>query len=348
MHMLQQRAIVRNAIANGGMHVWAQVISVGAIKPANLSRADFSTYNPFVQLSAPGDFVLSTITKPDIYRMDQGIQVSTKPALTSTSLSMPAPQAVDGSSYGTVTAPLVDCGTGGAATCAGAKGKICLIQSGTSPEQTGWQRLFCPLASACQRGGGIAAIVYNNEGAGQCDVVRKGDLIFDCDEAFKPIPTAALTLQQGRAVKALIAASKGAATATVTVPDPVVNAKRVRGWLAWPVPELPCVQVAPAAAISSVRTDLPAACRPRRTGLHPAPAWPRPSWRAWRASSGPRTRSAPTCRSGTRWPGRRATWGPRGATSSLATAWCRRRLRWTTWPSGAARAHRCASSRQAR
>jgi hypothetical protein len=34
------------------------------------------------------------------------------------------------------------------------------------------------------------------------------------------------------------------------------------------------------------------------------------------------------------------TWEPRAATSSLATAWCRRRLRWTTWPSGAARARR--------
>jgi hypothetical protein len=244
------------------MHAWAQVISVGAIKPANLSRADFSTFNHFVQLSAPGAFVLSTVTKPDINRMDQGIQVSTKPALTSASLSMPAPQAVYDSSYGTVTAPLVDCGTGGAATCAGAKGKICLIQSGTSPEQTGWQRMFCPLASACQRGGGIAAIVYNNEGAGQCDVVRQGELVNDCDKAFKPIPTLALALQQGRAIKALIAASKGTATATVTVPDPVANAKRVGGWLAWPVPELACVQVAPpAAAFPAVWCDF-TACPP--------------------------------------------------------------------------------------
>ena len=213
--------------------VRAQVISVGATRYANSSRADFSTWNLDVELSAPGNAILSTMAKSDTGRMDTGVQVSTKPAAAAANLTSPAPRPATGAGYGSVTAPLVDCGLG-STTCAGAKGKVCLIQSGTSR--------FCEKVMSCQRAGGLAVLLYNGDAAGLCEefepVLLLGtDETTPCNDRTKYVPTVALTLQQGRAIKALIAATKGAATATVTVPDPVANAKRVRGWAglaAWP------------------------------------------------------------------------------------------------------------------
>ncbi len=204
------------------LRVSVQVISVGATQHPNNTRADFSTWNLDVELTAPGNAVLSTLAKSDYGRMDTGVQVTTKPAAAA-DLTFPAPKPANGSSYGAVTAPLVDCGLGTAA-CTGAKGKGCLIQRGGSK--------FCEKVINCQSAGGLAAILYNSDTAGPCDTVTpslESSGADTCNDRTKYIPTVALTLQQGRAIKALIAASKGAATATVTVPDPVEYAKRVGG-----------------------------------------------------------------------------------------------------------------------
>ena len=53
----------------------------------------------------------------------------------------------------TGSGPLVDCGLG-TATCTGASGAVCLIQRGDVS--------FAEKVQACEAGGGVAAIIYNN------------------------------------------------------------------------------------------------------------------------------------------------------------------------------------------
>jgi hypothetical protein len=246
------------------LRVSVQVISVGATQHPNNTRADFSTWNLDLELMAPGQAILSTLSKSSKFYydnlMDTGVQVTTKPAAAA-NLNFPAPQAADGSGYGTVTATLVDCGLGTAA-CTGAKGKVCLIQRG--------QIYYCEKVMNCQRAGGLAAIMYNGDTAGPCDAFNATLLSSGaetCNNRTKYIPTVTLALQQGRAIKALIVASKGAATATVTVPDPVEYTKRVGGL---PGPELAIacswpLHNPPAAAFPAVWVDFtscppPAGC----------------------------------------------------------------------------------------
>src|SRR5690606_2370285 len=54
---------------------------------------------------------------------------------------------------GDATGPLVDCGLGTSA-CPGGGGQVCLIQRGDIS--------FADKVLACQNGGGVAAVIYNN------------------------------------------------------------------------------------------------------------------------------------------------------------------------------------------
>lgn len=121
---------------------YSSVISVAAIDDT-MTVADFSQQNSQVELSAPGVHVLSTVP------MGAGTvaSVSTQDGTSFVGSGM------DGSPLGTVSGPLVDCGDG-SSTCTGAGGAVCLIARGTIA--------FSDKVLACQNGGGVAAVIYNN------------------------------------------------------------------------------------------------------------------------------------------------------------------------------------------
>lgn len=63
-------------------------------------------------------------------------------------------QAFTGGVLGNATGDIVDCGIGDS-QCADASNKICLIERGTST--------FVDKVTNCEAGGGVGAIIYNNE-----------------------------------------------------------------------------------------------------------------------------------------------------------------------------------------
>ncbi|MDX1444218.1 MAG: S8 family serine peptidase [Gammaproteobacteria bacterium] len=118
------------------------VMSVAAVDSAK-QVASFSQQNDQVEISGPGVGVKSTVP------MGTGSEASVT---------------VDGSSYsgipmegspeGSGSGPLVDCGIGDS-TCPGGGGQVCLIQRGSIS--------FADKVLACENGGGVAAVIYNNE-----------------------------------------------------------------------------------------------------------------------------------------------------------------------------------------
>lgn len=117
------------------------VVSVAAVDE-NKALASFSQRNSQVELAAPGVAVLSTVP------MGTAEVASGNVAGTDYDVA-----AMDGSPLGTVSGVLADCGTG-ESTC-NAAGKVCLIQRGNIA--------FADKVLACEAGGGIGAIIYNNE-----------------------------------------------------------------------------------------------------------------------------------------------------------------------------------------
>ncbi|MDH3276071.1 MAG: S8 family serine peptidase, partial [Gammaproteobacteria bacterium] len=117
------------------------VISVAAIDSTK-TVADFSQQTDQVELAAPGVAVLSSVPT------GTGSNVSVVVASTGYEAI-----GMDGSATGTGTGTLVDCGLG-TSTCSGSAGAVCLIQRGDIA--------FSDKVLACQEGGGVAAIIYNN------------------------------------------------------------------------------------------------------------------------------------------------------------------------------------------
>lgn len=118
------------------------VMSVAAID-RDMQHASFSQRNDQVEISAPGVDVLSTVPR------GMG-QISTFTAGGSTFSAL----GMDGSPDGNASGTLVNCGLG-TSTCQGAQGAVCLMERG--------QISFADKVLACQSGGGVAAVIYNNE-----------------------------------------------------------------------------------------------------------------------------------------------------------------------------------------
>ncbi|MBT1445384.1 S8 family serine peptidase [Shewanella sp. JM162201] len=116
------------------------VISVAAID-SNKVVADFSQKTSQVELSGPGVGVLSSVPMGTALVASANVGGSNYDAI-----------GMDGSPTGSASGMLADCGTG-EATC-NANGQVCLIQRGVIS--------FADKVLACQNGGGIAAIIYNN------------------------------------------------------------------------------------------------------------------------------------------------------------------------------------------
>ncbi len=123
---------------------YSSVISVAAIDE-NKVVASFSQQNAEVELAAPGVGVLSTVP--------MGTGIAATLATTDTPAVDFAVEGMEGSPFGTATAPLFDCGTA-ESTCTGATGQICLIQRGVIS--------FADKVLNCQAGGGIGAVIYND------------------------------------------------------------------------------------------------------------------------------------------------------------------------------------------
>ena len=120
---------------------YASVVSVAAIDSAK-ALATFSQRNADVEISGPGVGVRSTVPMGTGKTEEFSVAGTGYEAI-----------AMDAGANGNASGALVDCGLG-TATCAGATGKVCLIERGTVS--------FAEKVVACQNGGGVAAVIYNN------------------------------------------------------------------------------------------------------------------------------------------------------------------------------------------
>jgi serine protease len=119
------------------------VMSVGAID-SNKALASFSQRNNQVDIAAPGVSVLSTVP------MGTG---ATKSGTLDVSGDSYIGIPMSGSETGTASGFLVDCGLG-FDDCTAARGQICLIRR--------VEIFFSEKVLACQNGGGLGAVIYNN------------------------------------------------------------------------------------------------------------------------------------------------------------------------------------------
>lgn len=121
---------------------FASVMSVAAID-ITMAAADFSQFNPDVELAAPGVDVVSTVPA---FSQDGA------------SLSVGAVQyqveEMENSPRTSATGPLADFGIGDTPSPGSMTGKVCLIQRGTIP--------FAEKVTNCEASGGVGAIIYNN------------------------------------------------------------------------------------------------------------------------------------------------------------------------------------------
>jgi subtilisin family serine protease len=156
---------------------YGSVVSVAAVDE-NRAWATFSQYNKDVEIAAPGVGVLSTV--PRGAGRDSSLSVGG---------TAYASSPMDGSPVGSAnSAALVDCGLG-TATCAGANGKVCLIQRGTNT--------FGEKVLACQNGGGVGAVIYNN---------TAGMLFGTLGTTVTAIPSVGTSDTDGAALKLMIGA----------------------------------------------------------------------------------------------------------------------------------------------
>lgn len=130
------------------------VVSVAALDEF-LNLADFSQQTDQVELAGPGVHVLSTVTE------NQGSEA----AATVAGLDYVG-DAMDGSATGSAAGSLVDCGLG-TTVCTNAAGKVCLIQRGDIS--------FLEKVQACEDGGGVGTIIYNNEAGPLLGTLGEGE-----------------------------------------------------------------------------------------------------------------------------------------------------------------------------
>ncbi len=125
---------------------YGSVVSVAAVDSA-LTVASFSQQTDQVELSGPGVAVRSTV------RMNEG----SEEALSVGGVSFEA-TAMEGSPAGSGSGDLFRCnavdGLGSPGDCAGATGRVCLIQRGAIS--------FADKVQECESQGGTGAVIYNN------------------------------------------------------------------------------------------------------------------------------------------------------------------------------------------
>jgi subtilisin family serine protease len=151
---------------------YASVMSVAAVDSAK-ALATFSQRNADVEISGPGVGVRSTVPMGTGKTEEFSVSGTGYEAI-----------AMEAGANGNATGALVDCGIG-SATCAGAAGKVCLIERGTVS--------FAEKVVACQNGGGVAAVIYNN---------TTGSLSGTMGTTVTTIPSVGITQADGQFLKA--------------------------------------------------------------------------------------------------------------------------------------------------
>lgn len=116
------------------------VISVAAVDAAK-QHASFSQYNSQVELAAPGVLVKSSVPMGTAQTANLAVASQGYNAI-----------ALAGSLLGNITGGLMDCGLG--ESLCDAAGQVCLIERGNIA--------FADKVLACENGGGVGAIIYNN------------------------------------------------------------------------------------------------------------------------------------------------------------------------------------------
>ncbi|BDM64159.1 peptidase S8 [Shewanella sp. NFH-SH190041] len=159
------------------------VVSVAAIDNNKL-HADFSQQTNQVELAAPGVGVLSSVPMETALVANATVANMEYQAI-----------GMDGSPTGDTSGILMDCGMG--ENPCDANGKVCLIQRGNIA--------FSDKVLACETGGGVAAIIYNNE-AGALNGTL-GDIV-------TTIPSVGVTDQDGVAMLAAVGANANVSIAT--------------------------------------------------------------------------------------------------------------------------------------
>lgn len=143
---IKQNRIMVAAAGNNGNSIcrypacYPSVVSVAAIDSTG-TVASFSNYNEFVDLAAPGVSVLSTTPGSTIVLTAQSDTFLPRYMSNSPSVGQ-----------GGISGQIIPCGAG-KTRCK--RGQICLIKRGGNT--------FEEKALNCQRGGGRAAIIFNNE-----------------------------------------------------------------------------------------------------------------------------------------------------------------------------------------
>lgn len=152
----EEGVMIVAAAGNSGTNMYSYpasldaVVSVAAID-RDFTRARFSQFNDQVNLAAPGVDIVSTTTSNGLLiQAPNGDHV-----LVETSLMQYSPDTPDRLISQALS--VVDCESG-FEDCSNAQGQVCLIERGTT--------LFTEKALNCQRGGGIAALIYNNVPSG--------------------------------------------------------------------------------------------------------------------------------------------------------------------------------------
>ncbi|AOS96058.1 Subtilisin Carlsberg precursor [Microbulbifer aggregans] len=158
------------------------VMSIAAVD-SNKMIADFSQQTDQVELAGPGVDVLSSVPTG-----------SATVSSVSVGGSAVDSSGMEGSPLDSASGALVDCGLGESA-CTDAAGEICLISRGNIS--------FADKVLACEAGGGIGAIIYNNE---------PGMLYGTLGEVATSIPSVGISDTDGAALMGQLGTS-----ATVTV-----------------------------------------------------------------------------------------------------------------------------------
>lgn len=121
---------------------YSSVVSVAAVD-ANEQIAAFSQQTDQVELAAPGVSVLSSVPRGTGEKVELTVAGTGYSAM-----------GMEGTARTEASGALSYCGLGDS-TCQDANGKVCLIERGAVS--------FAEKVQACEAGGGVGAVVYNNE-----------------------------------------------------------------------------------------------------------------------------------------------------------------------------------------
>ncbi|PWW06868.1 MULTISPECIES: S8 family serine peptidase [Pseudidiomarina] len=163
---------------------YASVVSVAAVD-ANEQIASFSQQTDQVELAAPGVGVLSSVPRGTGEKVELTV-ANTQYTATS----------IDGALPIIATGALAACGIADAA-CTNVANQVCLIERGVVS--------FAEKVQACEAGGGVGAVIYNNE---------PGELLATLGDYAASIPAVGISAADGATLLTQLGSSTSVGSAT--------------------------------------------------------------------------------------------------------------------------------------